>query len=350
MNETHGKVVYACATNQLLDQTRAKAVEYGIETSAYYASDWRGTAHHQGTGPALTNYQALLNGKSVFEREELDAVIFDDAHTAHATVRDQFTLRAGRGGMPQTYQAVVDAANDYFRAVDRGRLFTDVVERRDAAFALFLPMFLVAENTERFARALLEDGVERNPPTMFAWEHIRDNLQNCAVYLDASTVEFSPPLPPVQDLQPSRAGVCRLYLSATRSRCLGARVAMPVSVGRTRSLARPLRHRARALNEPFGSRKGSTGSGCVRGMLTRTRPDSESPACRQQALRRARCLGLPHLGGMPLRAGPHVIDNTDRQRTAPCCRRRATVRVVREAMPSWRPTRPYMTPALRSVG
>lgn len=193
----------------------AKAAEYGIDTAAYYASDWHGTAFHRGTGPALTNYQALLNGKSIFEREELDAVIFDDAHTAHAVVRDQFTLRAARGGMPRTYQAVADAAGEYFRAVDRGRLLADVVERRDTASVLFVPMFVAAENAERFARALLDEGVEKNVSTLFAWEHIRDNLQNCAMFFDANGVEFAPPLPPVQDLRPFRGGVRRLYLSAT---------------------------------------------------------------------------------------------------------------------------------------
>ena len=51
VNETQGKVLYVCANNQLLEQTKEKATEYGIDTSTYYSGKWTGEAYDRGIGP-----------------------------------------------------------------------------------------------------------------------------------------------------------------------------------------------------------------------------------------------------------------------------------------------------------
>ena len=81
-NETNGHVVYACSSIQLVEQTAAKALGYGLEVTTYFKQVFDNHLYRQGLAPCVTTYQALFNGKSKFFRENLAAVIFDDAHAA----------------------------------------------------------------------------------------------------------------------------------------------------------------------------------------------------------------------------------------------------------------------------
>ena len=215
VNETHGKVLYVCANNQLLEQTKEKAVEYGIETSTYYRGQWTGDAYHRGLGPVLTNYQAVFNGKSVFQREQLVGTVFDDAHTAHAIIRDQFTICLDRDRFGSLYNSVIELTRDHFRDMGRGTIFDEVVSRRDSATVLFVPTFLSAPLADRLIDLLHENDVSEDRQTKFAWEHLRAHIKDCAVLLHARRIEITPVLPPVNDLQLFQDDVRRLYLSAT---------------------------------------------------------------------------------------------------------------------------------------
>lgn len=215
VNETQGKVLYVCANNQLLEQTKEKATEYGIDTSTYYSGRWIGEAYDRGLGPALTNYQAVFNGKSVFEREDLVGIVFDDAHTAHAIIRDQFTLRLDRGQFSDLYQEIIQLTQHHFHGTGRGMLFDEVVNRRDTATVLFVPTFSSARLANRLVRLLQEHGVSEERQTLFAWSHLRTHIRDCAVLVHARRIEITPLLPPVNGLRPFQDDVRRLYLSAT---------------------------------------------------------------------------------------------------------------------------------------
>lgn len=215
VNESKGKVVYCCATNQLVDQTREKADALGIETATYKGGTWGDQdVFVKSFGPVLTNYAALFNGKSIFAKEPLCGVVFDDAHTAHDSIRGAFTLKIERAEFASFYDAFVASLAGYFDSVRRGYEFTAVVEARDKATVLMVPMFEVARHWKQWQDGLLADGVEERT-TVFAWAHVGAKLDRLAVMFDASRIEFTPLLPPVHTLRPFRKGVRRLYLSAT---------------------------------------------------------------------------------------------------------------------------------------
>ena len=164
VNETQGKVLYVCANNQLLEQTKEKAREYGIETSTYYGGRWRGDAYHRGLGPALTNYQAVFNGRSIFRREQLVGAVFDDAHTAHATIRSQFTIGLDRDRFGDLYAGIVALTRGHFRDTGRGTILDEVVNRRDTSSVLFVPTFISAPLAGRLTTLLQDHGVSEEAP------------------------------------------------------------------------------------------------------------------------------------------------------------------------------------------
>ncbi len=215
VNETRGKVLYICANNQLLEQTKSKAEEYGIETSTYYNGQWTGDAYHRGSGPALTNYQAVFNGKSVFQREDLVGAVFDDAHTAHATIRDQFTICIDRNRFRDLYHEITELTRERFHRMGRGTIFDEVVDTRDTSTVLFVPTFVSVSLTDTLVALLRNHGVPETRQTKFAWQHLRSHIRDCAILLHARRIEITPFLPPVHDLRPFQDDVRRLYLSAT---------------------------------------------------------------------------------------------------------------------------------------
>ncbi|MFG1691686.1 DEAD/DEAH box helicase family protein [Gemmatimonadota bacterium] len=215
VNETSGKVIYVCATNQLLEQTKEKAEEYGIPTAEYYAGSWHGDVYHRGLGPGLTNYQAVFNGKSIFRRENLLGVVLDDAHTAHGIIRDQFTVRVSRTTFPDLYRDLVAKYAGYFDEAGRRVAFRDVTEHLRDPSVLFVPSFISVGLAETTADLLIKGGVEDETSTLFAWEYLRERLRDCAVLIDRNAVDFTPPLVPIHVTAPFRDGIRRLYLSAT---------------------------------------------------------------------------------------------------------------------------------------
>ena len=214
VNETRGKVVYVCANNQLLEQTLDKAMEYGIDTATYYRGTWTGDVYDRGLGPVLTNYQALLNGRSIFEREQLVGIVFDDAHTAHSIVREQFTVRIERHAQAEIYSGVAAAVRRHFHDVGRGTIFDEVIAGRDHGTVLFVPTFVSAPLEHRLVELFQKHELSK-APAGFAWEHVRGHLRDCGTFISSKHIEFSPPLPPVHALRAFQGTVRRLYLSAT---------------------------------------------------------------------------------------------------------------------------------------
>jgi hypothetical protein len=156
----------------------------------------------------------VFNGRSVFEREALEAVVFDDAHTAHSIVREQFTLRVKRDEFPEAYRQLADLVSVHFRETRRSRLFSEVVHGVDPFSVLFVPLFVSGHRGPEIEEVLVTEGVTESR-ARFAWGHLRGRISDCAMFVCTNGIEFTPLVPPVHGLRPFREGVRRLYLSAT---------------------------------------------------------------------------------------------------------------------------------------
>lgn len=216
VNETKSRVLYCCATNQLVEQTREKAEELGIPAATYMAGQWhRAEVDQKAAGPLITNYAALFNGKSIFARRPLAAIIFDDAHTAHDSIRDAFTLSINRDAHPEIYSGMTGAVADYFSAVNRSYVFDTIVEQRDPSSVLMVPLFESYRRATQFTQLLLEHSVEDSTDLKFAWNHVSQRLDRCIVLFDSQKVQITPLLPAVHALKAFQRDVRRVYLSAT---------------------------------------------------------------------------------------------------------------------------------------
>ncbi len=216
VNETQGRVLYCCATKQLVDQTSEKADELGLPTATYHSGQWVNQDTYQmGRVPVITTYAALLNGRSIFRNDALTGLILDDAHTAHDAVRSAFTLSIDRREHAELYVEMTERVRAYFSSVDRDFIFDAVVEHRDSSTVLMVPMFELQRHIDQFGELLLKAGVEGIKEMVFPWSHIGAKLDRCVFLFDHQRIEFTPLLPPIQQIRAFRDGVRRVYLSAT---------------------------------------------------------------------------------------------------------------------------------------
>lgn len=213
-NETRGKVLYACSSIQLVEQTRDKAIGYGLSITTYYKGNFDNTLFHEAKAPCITTYQALFNGRSIFFREEIAAVIFDDAHAAEHLLRDHFSLRISSDDLPRLHAELVSLFQECFRAIGKDATFTGLDQKSQDTVLLVPPSELHANQAE-LMRLLVNAGLEKNSDTMFAWEHIKDKIDICAVLATSGVFTFTPAFVPVQTLPYFSKNIRRVYLSAT---------------------------------------------------------------------------------------------------------------------------------------
>lgn len=214
VNETSRKVLYACASIQLVEQTAEKAGGYGLDTTMYFSREFSGDGYDRCVTPCITTYQALFNGKTRFRNDDVAAVIFDDAHVAEHLLRDQFSLQIDHG-LGDVYSEIVELFRTYHDDDGRGTSYQEVTTGRQPGQVLWVPPFVVHRYHARLVEILKSANLHETMETMFSWEHIRDHEDLCCVLISGDSVTLTPPFVPTSTLPYFGANVRRVYLSAT---------------------------------------------------------------------------------------------------------------------------------------
>ena len=215
VNETGGRVLYACSSIQLVEQTAEKAALYGLDVSTYVRGEFSNSLFHEGRAPCITTYQALFNGRARRIAEDVEAVVFDDAHAAAHILRDQFTLHVSRAVHPVAYGATTAIFQDYFDAVGQGTGYRETTEGQGGNQVWFVPPSEVRRQCSQLRDELLALEPNDDPRMMFPWGYLRDHLDLCAVTATGQAFSLTPPFIPLNDLPYFSPTVRRVYLSAT---------------------------------------------------------------------------------------------------------------------------------------
>ena len=215
VNETQRQVVYACSSIQLVEQTARKARGYGIDVATYYRGQFvNEDAYYRAKSPCITTYQALFIGRTRFNKDDISAVIFDDAHTADNILRDQFSLQITRQKFPDTYDELVSLFSEYHRHIGRDSSYSEITTSESSRLFL-VPPFEVRRHVKEIRRIISQARLNEFTETMFSWEHIIDHEELCCWLISSSEVTITPVTVPVSTLPYFRRGTRRVYLSAT---------------------------------------------------------------------------------------------------------------------------------------
>lgn len=217
VNEGVENVTYLCGTNDLVYQTKREADKFKgtIEYSMRTKSDFSNSLFERGKGFCITNYSSLFNGLSVLSRNYFPgAIIFDDAHVAERIIRDSFTLKIRKEKHENLFNSLVALFRPHFKEIGKGGSFNDAVEKPSYPSIMASPS-AVLERGERLYSLLEDSGTGDDNLLKYAFNHLKNNLINCAIVFAYSTVEISPPFLPLFSLPIFTRKVRRVYLSAS---------------------------------------------------------------------------------------------------------------------------------------
>ena len=213
MNEKKKKVIYLCASKQLVEQTVQEANDLGIKVSSYSSRTYTNEFDFdECKAPLITTYQALFNGKSKFFDIDIGGIVFDDSHVSGSVLKDSFTL-----SIPREESLFLNIANlfkSYFDTQSQDVRYNHILEGKGEEI-LILPSFEVAHHIDSIKHFFIESKVDKNVNLLFAWEYLKDNLDMCLFLISAKRIEIVPPIIPSKILPYFQDNVSRVYLSAT---------------------------------------------------------------------------------------------------------------------------------------
>ena len=213
VNETQGKVLYVCATNQLVEQTVRQARDCGIAVASYERTNWCNEKIFDScVGPCITNYAAVFNSRSIFREQDIRALVFDDAHVAYNVIRGQFTLKISRDH--EAFRQIGNMFREYFASNNIGQQLDDALDGNWESL-LFVPAFELYRRANEIATILRRSGVNDVTETKFAWGHTKDRLNICTLIISGRGIEIAPPILPIHTLPYFNSEIRRIYLTAT---------------------------------------------------------------------------------------------------------------------------------------
>ncbi|MCK5537981.1 MAG: DEAD/DEAH box helicase family protein [Bacteroidales bacterium] len=215
MNEKKRKVIYLCASKQLVKQTVDEANELGIQTASYLGGNYtQEFEFHECKVPLITTYQALFNSKSKFYKEDIGGIVFDDSHVSGSVLKDSFTLSISTLEDKTLYMNIANLFKSYFDTQRQDVRYKQILENKsDEVF--ILPPFEVENHLAVIKQLLLDTNVEADSKFLFAWKYIKDNLDMCLFLINSKRIEIVPPVIPSKTLPYFQDDTSRVYLSAT---------------------------------------------------------------------------------------------------------------------------------------
>lgn len=216
VNELKGKVLYACSSIQLVEQTAEKATGYGFNVSTYSRGRFSNEESFQRcTGPCITTYQALFNGRSIFFNQEISAVIFDDAHTAEQVLRQYFSVQIEKSTFENLFNEIIALFSEYFNKIGKSATISEIREGISTDQLLLVHPSEVLSSRRTLLELIKNEELNTREETMFSWAHIKDRIDLCCLIVSPSRITISPPFLPTSTLSYFGKSVRRVYLSAT---------------------------------------------------------------------------------------------------------------------------------------
>lgn len=219
VHEGRSKVLYVCATNDLVLQTSREITEkLGFPHTTRMGGAFSNNLYATGEGFCLTNYQAVFNSRTAFTKDlRPEAIIFDDAHVAEKIIRDCFTVRIDKDKSGTAYGRIVDLLRPHFAALHRSEYFERVVNG-DSVYTVTAapPGAVISLERDRRLIAVLKDAELADRTIGFALGHLSDRLDRCSLFISKGSIEICPPfLPTKRVLFLTDPDIRRIYLSAT---------------------------------------------------------------------------------------------------------------------------------------
>ena len=215
VNEGIENVTYVCGTKDLVLQTQREATKLGIECTLRASGDFSNSLFETGKAFCITTYTSLFNGLSVLQRDYFPgAVVFDDAHVAERMIREAFTLKIAAPGKTELLNEIKSLFEPHFKEAGKLPSLESAIDSPFESPIMASPS-AVREKAGRLYSLLVDSGIKNDANLKYSFNHLKENLEHCAVVFGYGSVEIAPPFLPLFSLPVFLRDVRRIYLSAS---------------------------------------------------------------------------------------------------------------------------------------
>ena len=219
LNEGLGPAIYLCLDNQLVEQVVSVANECGISVVTFDDSNNSIPIEFQNSQSILvTNFQKLVNGKSVFgvknsyrDIVEIGSLLVDDAHSCLKKAREAFTITLIRNDLPATYDQILSLFKYSLNIQSPGKLKD--LEDEVPSTLLAVPYWAWLDSIDQLIEILTE--IREDVQMKFKWNLLSDNLRNCSCFISEYKIEITPQCVPIEYIPSFNNAKKRFFLSAT---------------------------------------------------------------------------------------------------------------------------------------
>ncbi|MES1185635.1 MAG: DEAD/DEAH box helicase family protein [Myxococcales bacterium] len=209
------RVVYLCSTNQLVNQTLARAKEYGIPAvgftgakSAY--SEQSVSAVQRGEAIAITNYPSIFNAKPGIDEPQI--VICDDAHAGENYVVARWSLKIQANGPDD---GIFKALVAFFGDLIKPELRTVLGSSHSPREVDLIPLPAYSHRIQQLHELFDAHCYASKTDAKWAWMALKGHLWACNIFVSPAAFLIRPLIPPTHIHSAFAEAEHRVYMSAT---------------------------------------------------------------------------------------------------------------------------------------
>lgn len=210
LSQENKKTVYACPTKQLAEQVHNFADQQGFSSVLLTGSSrlWNPgdfNKYNRADSIAITTYSSIFNSNP--KLNNVDVIIFDDAHTAENYVSSNWSISIDRNNEHEQFRDIITLLIE--ETDFRERILSD---KRTESIRL-VPPDLINKFLPELNGILSE--FPQGSSNYYSWEQLEGHIVSCSFYISYDEILIRPFIPPTFSHEPFQSPKRRVYLSAT---------------------------------------------------------------------------------------------------------------------------------------
>jgi replicative superfamily II helicase len=217
INNGNGPSVYICPNIYLVQQTCNQAQQFGIPFCVIGNDKALPQEFLNGEKILITHSQFVFNGKTKFglkpKSTPIDSIVLDDSHSCIETIEESFTVKISKKDNIETYDEIFKSLDSLLE--DQGYARLQEIREGETSQVISVPYWIWKSKYKDITDILTKYKDIEDSNYKFAWDLIKDNVENCHCFISGDKIEIKPYRNPIEKYGSFYNAKCRIFMSAT---------------------------------------------------------------------------------------------------------------------------------------
>lgn len=215
INSGQAPVMYVCPNIYLMQQACSDARKFGVPFCFVGNDNCVPEDFISGKKVLITYVQKVFNGLSIFgigsRSQSVGCIILDDSHACMEAIAASSTIRINKENDSKIYNRLKDLFEDDLKFQGLGTYLD--INNGDTESFMAIPYWSINNKCEEITE-ILSSNSDQNC-IKFAWPIIKNQINNCQMYISSKVIEISPICAPIEVFGVFNKANHRVLMSAT---------------------------------------------------------------------------------------------------------------------------------------